>query len=72
MKTFKNLLTIIGGIAVIASAKAIYEKKKKSCYLKGKLDAVDDIRKMMDDVLTGTESEETEEEPEEKENEEES
>ena len=72
MKTFKNLLTIIGGITVIASAKAIYEKKKELWYLKGKLDAVDDIRKMMDDVLTGTESEETEEEPEEKENEEES
>ena len=72
MKTFKNLLTIIGGIAVIAGAKTIYEKKKKSWYLKGKLDAVDDIRKMMDDALTGMESEETEEEPEEKENEEES
>lgn len=71
MKTFKNLLTIIGGIAVIAGAKTIYEKKKKSWYLKGKLDAVDDIRKMMDDALTGMESEETEE-PEEKENEEES
>lgn len=72
MKTFKNLLTIIGGIAVIAGAKTIYEKKKKSWYLKGKLDAVDDIRKMVDDTLTGMESEETEEEPEEKENEEES
>ena len=72
MKTFKNLLTIIGGIAVIAGAKTIYEKKKKSWYLDGKLDAVDDMRKMMYDVLTGTESEETEEEPEEKENEEES
>lgn len=72
MKTFKNLLTIIGGIAVIAGAKTIYEKKKKSWYYKGKLDAVDDIRKMVDDVLAGTESEETEEEPEEKENEEES
>ena len=72
MKTFKNLLTIIGGIAVIAGAKTIYEKKKKSWYYKGKLDAVDDIRKMMDDVLTGTESEETEDEPEEKQNEEES
>ena len=72
MKTFKNLLTIIGGITVIASAKAIYEKKKELWYLKGKLDAVDDIRKMMDDVLTGTESEETDKEPEEKENEEES
>ena len=72
MTTFKNLLTIIGGITVIAGAKTIYEKKKKSWYYKGKLDAVDDIRKMMDDVLTGTESEETEEEPEEKENEEES
>ena len=72
MKTFKNLLTIIGGIAVIAGAKTIYEKKKKSWYLKGKLDAVDDIRKIVDDTLTGMESEETEEEPEEKENEEES
>lgn len=72
MKTFKNLLTIIGGIAVIAGAKTIYEKKKKSWYLKGKLDAVDDIRKMVVDTLTGKESEETEEEPEEKENEEES
>ena len=72
MKTFKNLLTIIGGITVIAGAKAIYEKKKNSWYYKGKLDAVDDIRKMMDDVLTGTESEETDKEPEEKENEEES
>ena len=72
MKTFKNLLTIIGGITVIAGAKTIYEKKKKSWYLKGKLDAVDDIRKMVDDTLTGMESEETEEEPEEKENEEES
>ena len=71
MKTFKNLLTIIGGIAVIAGAKTIYEKKKKSWYLKGKLDAVDDIRKMVDDTLTGMESEETEE-PEQKENEEES
>ena len=72
MKTFKNLLTIVGGITVIAGAKTIYEKKKKSWYYKGKLDAVDDIRKMMDDVLTGTESEETDKEPEEKENEEES
>ena len=72
MKTFKNLLTNIGGITVIAGAKTIYEKKKKSWYYKGKLDAVDDIRKMVDDVLAGTESEETEEEPEEKENEEES
>lgn len=72
MKTFKNLLIIIGGITVIAGAKTIYEKKKKSWYFKGKLDAVDDIRKMMDDALTGMESEETEEEPEEKENEEES
>lgn len=71
MKTFKNLLTIIGGITVIAGAKTIYEKKKKSWYYKGKLDAVDDIRKMVDDVLAGTESEKTEE-PEEKENEEES
>ena len=71
MKTFKNLLTIIGGIAVIAGAKTIYDKKKKSWYYKGKLDAVDDIRKMVDDVLAGTESEKTEE-PEEKENEEES
>ena len=72
MKTFKNLLTTIGGITVIEGAKTIYEKKKKSWYYKGKLDAVDDIRKMMDDVLTGTESEETDKEPEEKENEEES
>lgn len=56
MKTFKNLLTIIGGITVIAGAKTIYEKKKKSWYLKGKLDAVDDIRKMVDDTLTGMES----------------
>ena len=71
MKTFKNLLTIIGGITVIVGAKTIYEKKKKSWYYKGKLDAVDDIRKMLDDVLAGTESEKTEE-PEEKENEEES
>ena len=71
MKTFKNLLTIIGGITVIAGAKTIYEKKKKSWYYKGKLDAVDDIRKMVDDILAGTESEKTEE-PEEKENEEES
>ena len=72
MKTFKNLLTIIGGITVIAGAKTIYEKKKKSWYYKGKLDAVDDIRKMMDDAFEGMESKETEEEPEEKENEEES
>ena len=71
MKTFKNLLTIIGGITVIAGAKTIYEKNKKYWYYKGKLDAVDDIRKMVDDVLAGTESEKTEE-PEEKENEEES
>lgn len=71
MKTFKNLLTIIGGITVIAGAKTIYEKKKKSWYYKGKLDAVDDIRKMVDDVLAGTESEKTEEQ-EEKENEEKS
>ena len=72
MKTFKNLLTIIGGITVIVGAKTIYEKKKKSWYYKGKLDAVDDIRKMMDDVFECMESKETEEEPEEKENEEES
>lgn len=72
MKTFKNLLTIIGGITVIAGAKTIYEKKKKSWYYKGKLDAVDDIRKMMDDAFEGMESKETKEEPEEKENEEES
>ena len=72
MKTFKNLLTIIGGITVIASAKAIYEKKKERWYLKGKREDVEDIRKMMDDTMTGMESEETEEEPEEKENEEES
>ena len=72
MKTFKNLLTIIGGITVIVGTKTIYEKKKKSWYYKGKLDAVDDIRKMMDDVFECMESKETEEEPEEKENEEES
>lgn len=72
MKTFKNLLTIIGGITVIAGAKTIYEKKKKSWYLKGKLDAADEIMTMVDDALAGMESEETEEEPEEKENEEES
>ena len=72
MKTFKNLLTIIGGITVIAGAKTIYEKKKKSWYLKGKLNAADEIMTMVDDALAGMESEETEEEPEEKENEEES
>ena len=72
MKTFKNLLTIIGGIAVIAGAKTIYEKKKKSWYLKGKLDAINEIINMTKDILAGKESEETEEEPEEKENEEES
>ena len=72
MKTFKNLLTIIGGIAVIAGVKAIYEKKKKSWYLDGKLDAIDEIINMTKDMLAGKESEETEEEPEEKENEEES
>ena len=72
MKTFKNLLTIIGGITVIASAKAIYEKKKMSWYLDGKLDAIDEIIDMTKDMLAGKESEETEEEPEEKENEEES
>ena len=63
MKTFKNLLTIIGGIAVIAGAKTIYEKKKKSWYLKGKLDAIDEIINMTKDMLAGKESEETEEEP---------
>ena len=72
MKTFKNLLTIIGGITVIASAKAIYEKKKELWYLDGKLDAIDEIINMTKDMLAGKESEETEEEPEEKENEEES
>ena len=72
MKTFKNLLTIIGGIAVIAGVKAIYEKKKKSWYLDGKLDAIDEIINRTKDMLAGKESEETEEEPEEKENEEES
>ena len=72
MKTFKNLLTIIGGIAVIAGVKAIYEKKKKSWYLDGKLDAINEIINMTKDILAGKESEETEEEPEEKENEEES
>ena len=72
MKTFKNLLTIIGGITVIAGAKTIYEKKKMSWYLDGKLDAIDEIIDIAKDVLTGKESEETEEEPEEKENEEES
>ena len=71
MKTFKNLLTIIGGIAVIAGAKTIYENKKKSWYLDGKLDAIDEIINMTKDMLAGKESEETEE-PEEKENEEES
>ena len=72
MKTFKNLLTIIGGIAVIAGAKTIYDKKKMSWYLNGKLDAIDEIINMTKDMLAGKESEETEEEPEEKENEEES
>ena len=72
MKTFKNLLTIIGGITVIAGAKTIYEKKKKSWYLKGQVDAADEIMTMVNDALEGMESEETEEEPEEKENEEES
>ena len=72
MKTFKNLLTIIGGITVIAGAKTIYEKKKMSWYLDGKLDAINEITEMTKDILAGKESEETEEEPEEKENEEES
>lgn len=72
MKTFKNLLMIIGGMTVIGVSKAIYEEKKKSWYLKGKLDAADEIMTMVDDALAGMESEETEEEPEEKENEEES
>ena len=72
MKTFKNLLTIIGGITVIAGVKAIYEKKKELWYLKGKLDAIDEIIDIAKDTLAGKESEETEEEPEEKENEEES
>ena len=72
MKTFKNLLTIIGGITVIVGAKTIYENKKKSWYLDGKLDAIDEIINMTKDMLAGKESEETEEEPEEKENEEES
>ena len=71
MKTFKNLLTIIGGIAVIAGDKTIYEKKKKSWYLDGKLDAINEIINMTKDMLEGKESEKTEE-PEEKENEEES
>ena len=71
MKKIKNLLTIIGGIAVIAGAKTIYEKKKKSWYLDGKLDAIDEIIDMTKDMLADKESEETEE-PEEKENEEES
>ena len=72
MKTFKNLLTIIGGITVIAGAKTIYEKKKKYWYIDGKIDAIDEIINMTKDMLTGKESEATEEEPEEKENEEES
>ena len=72
MKTFKNLLTIIGGITVIAGVKTIYEKNKKSWYLDGKLDAINEIINMTKDMLAGKESEETEEEPEEKENEEES
>ena len=71
MKTFKNLLTIIGGITVIGGAKTIYEKKKMSWYLDGKLDAINEITEMTKDILAGKESEETEE-PEEKENEEES
>lgn len=72
MKTFKNLLTIIGGMTVVGVAKAIYEEKKKSWYLKGQVDAADEIMTMVNDALAGMESEETEEEPEEKENEEES
>ena len=72
MKTFKNLLTIIGGITVIAGAKTIYEKKKMSWYLDGKLDAIDEIIDIAKDMLAGKESEETEEEPGEKENEAES
>ena len=43
-----------------------------SWYLDGKLDALNEIMDMTNDVLAGKESEETEEEPEEKENEEES
>lgn len=72
MKTFKNLLTIIGGITVIAGVKTIYEKKKMFWYLDGKLDALHEMMDMTNDILAGKESEETEEEPEEKENEEES
>ena len=57
MKTFKNLLTIIGGITVIAGAKTIYEKKKMSWYLEGKLDALNEMMDITNDILAGKESE---------------
>ena len=72
MKTFKNLLTIIGGITVIAGAKTIYEKKKELWYLKGKVAAANEMCDIINDVFDKCSSEETEEAPEEKENEEES
>ena len=72
MKTFKNLLTIIGGITVIAGVKAIYEKKKELWYLKGKVAAANEMCDIINDVFDKCSSEVTDKEPEEKENEEES